>query len=152
METRYKNEIVGFNLRMTDIHAAIGRKQLMKLPRWTEKRREIAQDLSSRLRSNVIPYEPAGYKHVYHQYTLRIKTNRDLFSQELTNMGIGNGVYYPTPVHKLPAFGLKLILPETDLASKQVVSIPVHPSLKKRDVNRIVSNVNKLLDQGTFDE
>jgi dTDP-4-amino-4,6-dideoxygalactose transaminase len=152
METRYKNEIVGFNLRMTDIHAAIGRKQLMKLPRWTEKRRQLAQDLSSRLRGSVIPYEPVGYKHVYHQYTLRIKANRDLFSQELTNMGIGNGVYYPIPVHKLPAFSSKLLLPETDLASKQAISIPVHPSLKKRDVNKIVSSINRLLDKGTFGE
>lgn len=144
MESKYQNEVIGFNLRMTDIHAAIGRCQLRKLSEATEKRIENAQYLSQRLNSEFIPYVPAGFKHVFHQYTVRIKENRNDFSVALQNLGIGNGVYYPTQVHKLPSFNLDLILRETELATREVLSLPVHPSLTKRQLMRICDSFNKL--------
>jgi dTDP-4-amino-4,6-dideoxygalactose transaminase len=144
METRYQNEIVGFNLRMTDIHAAIGRCQLKKLPEATEKRIKNAQYLSQKLNSEFIPYVPTGFKHVFHQYTVRIKDSRNDFSVALQNLGIGNSVYYPTQVHKLPSFDLDLILRETELATNEVLSLPVHPSLTKRQLTRICDSFNKL--------
>ena len=144
MESKYQNEVIGFNLRMTDIHAAIGRCQLRKLSEATEKRIKNAQYLSQRLNSEFIPYVPTGFKHVFHQYTVRVKDNRNDFSVALQNMGIGNGVYYPTQVHKLPSFDLDLILRETELATREVLSLPVHPSLTKRQLIRISDSFNKL--------
>ena len=144
METRYQNEIVGFNLRMTDIHAVIGRCQLKKLPEATEKRIKNAQYLSQKLNSEFIPYVPTGFKHVFHQYTVRIKDSRNDFSVALQNLGIGNSVYYPTQVHKLPSFDLDLILRETELATNEVLSLPVHPSLTKRQLTKICDSFNKL--------
>ena len=144
MESKYQNEVIGFNLRMTDIHAAIGRCQLRKLSEATEKRIKNAQYLSQKLNSEFIPYVPTGFKHVFHQYTVRVKDNRNDFSVALQNMGIGNGVYYPTQVHKLPSFDLDLILRETELATNEVLSLPVHPSLTKRQLTRICDSFNKL--------
>lgn len=144
MESKYQNEVIGFNLRMTDIHAAIGRCQLRKLSEATEKRIKNAQYLSQKLNSEFIPYVPTGFKHVFHQYTVRVKDNRNDFSFALQNMGIGNGVYYPTQVHKLPSFDLDLILRETELATREVLSLPVHPSLTKRQLIRISDSFNKL--------
>ena len=144
MESKYQNEVIGFNLRMTDIHAAIGRCQLRKLSEATEKRIKNAQYLSQKLNSEFIPYVPTGFKHVFHQYTVRVKDNRNDFSVALQNMGIGNGVYYPTQVHKLPSFNLDLILRETELATREVLSLPVHPSLTKRQLMRISDSFNKL--------
>jgi dTDP-4-amino-4,6-dideoxygalactose transaminase len=129
MESKYQNEIVGFNLRMTDIHAAIGRCQLRKLPKATDKRIANARYLSQRLDTEFIPYIPESFKHVFHQYTIRVKTERDLFSKKLSDLGVGNSVYYPTPVHKLPAFSSSLSLPQTQIATESVLSLPVHPSL-----------------------
>lgn len=144
MESKYQNEVIGFNLRMTDIHAAIGRCQLRKLSEATEKRIKNAQYLSQKLNSEFIPYVPTGFKHVFHQYTVRIKDSRNAFSVALQNLGIGNSVYYPTQVHKLPSFNLDLILYETELATKEVLSLPVHPSLTKRQLTRICDSFNKL--------
>lgn len=144
MESKYQNEVIGFNLRMTDIHAAIGRCQLRKLSEATEKRIKNAQYLSQKLNSEFIPYVPTGFKHVFHQYTVRVKDSRNDFSVALQNMGIGNGVYYPTQVHKLPSFNLDLILRETELATREVLSLPVHPSLTKRQLMRISDSFNKL--------
>jgi perosamine synthetase len=144
MESKYQNEIIGFNLRMTDIHAAIGRCQLRKLPEATEKRIRNAQYLSQKLNSKFTPYVPTGFKHVFHQYTVRIKYGRNDFSVALKNLGIGNSVYYPTQVHKLPSFDLDLILHETELATNEVLSLPVHSSLTKIQLTKICDSFNKL--------
>ena len=144
METRYQNEIAGFNLRMTDIHAAIGRCQLKKLPKATEKRIANASYLSQRLETEFIPYIPNSFKHVFHQYTVRIKNSRDEVGSELKKLGVSNDVYYPTQVHKLPSFDSELVLDQTYLATREVLSLPVHPSLTKRQLNRICKSFNML--------
>lgn len=149
MEKRYVNEIVGFNTRMTDIHAAIGRVQLTKLAGWTEKRRNNAKFLDENLNGVVVPYVAPGAFHVYHQYTIRmVGHDRDAFADEMTKRGVGNGVYYPTPVHRLPSFDHTFDLPETTLATKEVLSIPVHPSLSTGDLETIVSAVNSIAAAG----
>ncbi len=149
MDTRYKNEIVGFNNRMTDIHAAIGRAQFQQLPEWTTRRRANADFLTEHLRGVVTPQVALGSRHVYHQYTIRVVDHdRDTFADELAVRGIGSAVFYPTPVHELASFGLILDLPETRLAAQQVLSLPVHPSLTQDDLDRIVDGVNKVAGAG----
>ena len=149
MEKRYENEVVGFNTRMTDIHAAIGRVQLRKLAGWTAQRRSNAKFLDENLKGVVIPYIAPGAFHVYHQYTIRIiGHDRDSFAAEMTSRGVGNGVYYPTPVHLLPSFGHTFDLPETTLATKEVISIPVHPSLSSGELETIVSVINSIASAG----
>jgi dTDP-4-amino-4,6-dideoxygalactose transaminase len=144
MEKRYQNEVPGFNLRMTDIHAAIGRVQLKKLPEMTEKRLQNAAFLSENLLTESVPFVPQGHKHVFHQYTVRIKESREQFSAKLHEFGIGNDVYYPTQVHKLPSFNLSVVLPETEIATREVLSLPVHPGLRKKDLKRIASAFNSI--------
>ena len=87
---------------------------------------------------------PQGHKHVFHQYTVRIKKNREQFSAKLHEFGIGNDVYYPTQVHKLPSFNLSIELPETEIATREVLSLPVHPGLSKKDLKRIASSFNSI--------
>ena len=150
MEKRYVNEIIGFNTRMTEIHAAIGRVQLTKLARWTEQRRTNAKFLDENLHGVVIPFVSPGAFHVYHQYTIRvIGHDRDAFAAEMVKRGVGNGVYYPIPVHQLPSFGHTFDLPETARATTQVLSIPVHPSLSQGDLETIVSVVNSIAAAGS---
>ena len=143
MERRYENEVIGFNTRMTDIHAAIGRVQLRKLAGWTKQRQDNASFLSSNIKGVVVPPVAAGAVHVYHQYTIRVVgIDRDKFAEELTKNGVGNGVYYPTPIHRLPSFGLSLDLPTTEQVARECLSLPVHPSLTQADLEKIVSVVN----------
>lgn len=150
MEIRYQNEAIGFNTRMTDIHAAIGREQLKKLPAWTLKRQENAKFLSDNLSNVIVPIVAEGMEHVFHQYTIKvIGTDRDAFSNELTKRGIGNGVYYPTPIHRLPSFNLNLDLPVTEEISSQVLSLPVHPALSQGDLEKIVEVVNSVAKAGS---
>jgi perosamine synthetase len=149
MEQRYVNEVVGFNTRMTDLHAAIGRVQLGKLSGWTKQRQANAAFLDENLRGVVVPPVAAGAVHVYHQYTIRVPGHdRDAFAEELARRGVGSGVYYPTPNHRLPSFGLALDLPETEQASRDVLSLPVHPGLSEVDLVKVVEAVNAVAGAG----
>jgi perosamine synthetase len=149
MERQYENELVGFNNRMTDIHAAIGRVQLTRLPGWTEDRRRNAAFLDSHLENVVVPPVREGSTHVYHQYTIRVEGDRDRMVKALREEhGVGSGVYYPIPNHRLPSFGLTLDLPETERAAREVISLPVHPSLSAEDLERIVEAVNTVAKAG----
>jgi dTDP-4-amino-4,6-dideoxygalactose transaminase len=150
MERRYENEVVGFNVRMTDVHAAIGRVQLGRLAGWTKQRQENAAFLDENLRGVVVPPVAPGATHVYHQYTIRVPADRDGFAAALAaEHRVGSGVYYPIPNHRLPSFGLSLDLPETERAAREVLSLPVHPALSQGDLERVVEGVNALAAAGS---
>jgi perosamine synthetase len=149
MEKRYANEIVGANVRMTDVSAAIGRVQLRQLPEWTEQRRANAKVLDSKITNMVTPPVADGAVHVYHQYTVRVNGDRDAAQAKLTELGIGNAVYYPTPIHRLIPFlaedgrpDPRWDLPETEKAASEVVSLPVYPSLTAEELDRIADGAN----------
>jgi dTDP-4-amino-4,6-dideoxygalactose transaminase len=150
MEKRYENEIAGYNTRMTDIHAAIGRVQLKKLAGWTKQRQDNAKFLDDNLKGVIVPPVADGAIHVYHQYTIRIvDQDRDAFAEEIGKRGIGSGVYYPIPNHRLPSYGLTLDLPVTEQVAKQCLSLPVHPSLSQGDLEKIVEVVNAVASAGS---
>lgn len=142
MERPYENELVGFNVRMTDIGAAIGRVQLRRLPEWSDVRRQNAEFLTRELRGVVVPAEASGAVHVYHQYTIRSE-RRDELQVHLNSRGIRSGIYYPIPVHRLPAFAERVDLPETERAAREVLSLPVGPHLDQQQLAHVVASVNE---------
>ncbi|MGO1737120.1 MAG: DegT/DnrJ/EryC1/StrS family aminotransferase [Leucobacter sp.] len=156
METQYANEVIGFNARMTDVHAAIGRVQLTKVDGWTAQRQRNAATLNAGLASIDGVHTPTvaeGAVHVYHQYTIRLDAaERDRIREALNKeYNVGSGVYYPMPNHRLPSlarFAPGLDLPETERAAKEVLSLPVHPSLTESDLERIVSAVTAVTRAG----
>ena len=141
MEKRYENEIVGFNNRMTDIHAAIGRVQLTSLAERTEKRKENANFFNKNLTTVSTPFIHPEAEHVFHQYTDRTP-DRDSLIDLLTKEEIGHGIYYPIPVHELPSFAKEFDLPNTRIAAEEVLSLPVHPFLTEEEKSRIVEVIN----------
>ena len=149
METQYHNEIVGFNARMTDLHAAIGRVQLTKVDRWTRQRQANAAFLTANLDGVGTPSIASGAVHVFHQYTVRIAEDRDGLAKALREeYGVGSGLFYPVPTHRLRPFQNEVYLPETELAASQCLSLPVHPALSPGDLERIVTGVNSLARAG----
>ena len=150
MKVRYHHDTVGYNFRMTDIHASIGLAQLAKLPGYNERRRAIAARYDAELRGVVTPYVTPGNTHVYHQYTIRV-AQRDAFMEQLRERGVGTGIYYPIPVHRQKPFVALGYgdgsFPVTDLLTEQVLSIPVHPSLTDAEVDTVIAAVNATADQ-----
>ena len=149
MERQYHNEVVGFNARMTDIHAAIGRVQLTKVGAWTKARQDNAAFLSANLQGVRTPAVAEGAVHVYHQYTVRVEHDRDGLAAALrAEHNIGSGMFYPVPNHRLVPFQAEVDLPETERAALECLSLPVHPSLSQDDLERIVTAVNALAKAG----
>ena len=147
MRRRYYHDELGFNFRMTDIHAAIGLEQLKKLDRFNQARIVNADYLSELLRGVDVPVVPNDYVHVFHQYTIRISNGkRTLLITHLKENGIGTGVYYPVPVHKQTFYtnelGYDVTLPEAEKAAEEVLSLPVHPSLNRAELKKIVKTIN----------
>jgi perosamine synthetase len=148
MEKRYANEVVGYNARMSDLHAAIGRVQLRHLPEWTSIRRRNAAVLTEALcdvaaRSGlVLPSVAHAADPVWHQYTVRAP-DRDQVAERLAERGVPTGIYYPTPIHRLPAYDLELELPQTTVAAREVLSLPVHPNLSAGQLDDIVDAVDR---------
>ncbi|UFU07535.1 DegT/DnrJ/EryC1/StrS family aminotransferase [Ruania halotolerans] len=158
MDRPYENELVGFNARMTDVHAAIGRAQLAKLPEWTAARQRNGAALTEGLAGLpgvVTPTVAPGATHVYHQYTIRLDgatgEERDAVVNRIREQGVGCGVYYPIPNHRLPSlaeYAPGLDLPATEQAAREVLSLPVHPSLSEADLERIIDAVTAAVGGG----
>jgi perosamine synthetase len=145
---RYEHERLGYNYRLSELHAAIGRVQLGREPALTQARARNAAQLSARLRRLSPPTVPPGVKHVWHQYTVQVppEIGRDALAARLADAGIETGVYYRTPAHQIPyireAAGASS-LPITDAVAERVLSLPVHPGLSSADLDQIVAAVNE---------
>ncbi len=144
-QERYNHEVLGYNYRMTNIAAAIGLSQLEKLNDFNQKRQRNAAFFTENLKDISwleTPVVPEGYKHVFHQYTIKINKNRDDFADYLKNNGIGYGIHYPLTVNKQPLYKkLGYEKEEYRVAeemSSKVISIPVHPALNESELNKIV--------------
>ncbi|MEM3566581.1 MAG: DegT/DnrJ/EryC1/StrS family aminotransferase [Candidatus Bathyarchaeia archaeon] len=154
---KYKSILLGHNYRMPEIEAAIGIAQLKKLPNFLAKRRENAERLTAKLcgvKNLQLPCEPKGCRNSWYLYTVRIKdadrAKRDTVVEKLRKEGIGAEVYYPWPIHLMPyyrKFG-KRRLPETEKASEQVLSLPVHPGVTAEQIDFIGEAVSRLVRQG----
>jgi dTDP-4-amino-4,6-dideoxygalactose transaminase len=142
-KVRYLHEMLGFNLRMTDIAAAIGLVQLGKLDGFTATRQKNAEKLSAGLKGIpgiVPPVTKTDCTHVFHQYTVRAE-KRDQLADFLKEKEIGTGVHYPIPIHKQPIYrelGYKDSMPVSEKATLEVLSLPVHPALSRTDLQEIV--------------
>lgn len=145
---RYLHEMLGFNLRMTDICAAIGLVQLQKLDGYTTKRQQNAGKLTRGLKDagNIVcPAVKEGCSHVFHQYTIRTEKRDDLAAY-LNSRGIGTGIHYPIPIHRQPYYqelGYTDSMPISEKASREVLSLPVHPQLAEGDLDLIINTIKE---------
>lgn len=148
MRRRYHHDMLGYNFRMSDLHAAIGVVQVERLEELTAKRRANAAYLSANLKGVRLPTVKEGCEHVWHQYTVRVNGDRDAAVKQLYKAGIGTGIFYPVPAHKQPhlaemGYGDQ-VLPVAERASREVISLPVHPQLSQADLEKIIFEVNRL--------
>lgn len=145
---KYLHEELGRNERMTNIEAAIGRKQLKKLENLNQKRRKNAKNLNKKIKKIKelkTPHTNPKTKHVYHQYVIRVKDefplSRNELSEELNDRGIGTGIHYPRPIHHQPLYQKRGypsdISPKSVKASEEVLSLPVHPKVSSEDIDKI---------------
>jgi len=143
---RYKHEIIGVNSRLDALQAAMLRVKLRYLDQWIDKRRQAAMAYNHLFAGSdvEIPYEAPYGRHVFHQYTIRIK-NRDQVAQFLSEKKIPYGIYYPISLHMQKAYGTagksKGTFPITENATDEVLSLPMHTELDDEQQKFIVQSV-----------
>jgi perosamine synthetase len=143
---RYVSETLGYNLRLTEVAAALGLAQLGKLEAFNEHRRANARYLTERLPEMTTPRELPGRYHVYHQYTVRVPKGRDALLRHLDERGIEAAVFYPLPVHRQPLYrrmGYRERLPVAERLTREALSLPVHPGLSREDLDAVASAVSE---------
>ena len=140
----YDTRLLGLNLRLPEINAAIAKIQMKKLTKFLNQRRKNAKILSELL-SDLdisIPHERKGEKVNWYLYTIAPK-DRNKIMKKLHSKGIGATVYYPIPVHKTPFYNNRSRLPVTEWASSHVLSLPVHPLVRKQNLYQIAQIVKQ---------
>jgi dTDP-4-amino-4,6-dideoxygalactose transaminase len=143
----YLHEEVGYNSRLDALQAVVLSAKLPHLAAWSAKRRENAKFYDAAfadLDGVTTPFIDPANESIFNQYTLRVD-RRDALKEHLKVKGIGHSVYYPLPLHLQPCFaylGYKEgSCPESEKASKEVVSLPVYPELSGAQRDEVVSAV-----------
>jgi UDP-2-acetamido-2-deoxy-ribo-hexuluronate aminotransferase len=147
-EQRHQHGLVGTNARLDTLQAAV---LLAKLPRFAEDiaaRARIGARYSERLRDYcAVPEVLPGNTHVYAQYTIRVP-ERDALARALELSGVPTAVYYPKCLHEQPVFAGRAAwgtLPESERASRAVLSLPMHAHLSEADQDGVIAAVQLAL-------
>jgi dTDP-4-amino-4,6-dideoxygalactose transaminase len=155
MSERYEYISLGYNYRMTDLLAAIGRVQLGRLETIAAGRSSNAAFYDRELAGVagiVTPFVPAGVRHAYHQYSILIDgeatkngADRNAVRAALSRDGVASGIYYPTtlPSNRLfAAYGHGPgDFPVAERVARQVLALPIHPQLTSEDLTYAVQRL-----------
>ncbi len=146
---KYYHHLVGTNSRLDALQAAILRVKLAHLSEWTRARQQIAAQYDqafSHLEGLAVPYRAPDRTHIYHQYTIRVLGGRrDALQRHLKEHSIGTEIYYPLPLHLQPCFAhlgyREGQLPESERASREVLSLPIFPELTGEEREYIIKAI-----------
>lgn len=141
---KYYHDVEGYNGRLDAIQAGLLNVKLRHLPTWNFRRRDRAAEyrrLFEKANCGLLPpYEPSWTKPVYHLYVVQVN-DRDRVRKQLADVGIGTGIHYPVPLHLQKAYALLGFqlgdFPITERVSDRILSLPMFPSLRAHDTERV---------------
>lgn len=150
---KYYHEFLGVSSRLDEIHAAVLLAKLPYLKTWNAARQKLGMFYSKNLslvEGLVLPVIALGNYHIFHQYTIR--TSRRAEVQEyLKRVGVPTAIHYPLPLHLQPMFSyLKYKagdLPHAERASREVISLPLYPEIKRDDIVKIIKEIKSFFPQ-----
>ena len=146
-KTKYHHEIIGCNSRLDSIQAEILNVKLKYLDIYNSNRKIMAKNYNlafAEIEELLTPKVFANSEHVFHQYTLRVLNGkRDNFKSYLSDFGIPSMIYYPIPIHKQKPYSNNQVLENTDILSKEVISLPIHTELENSNQDFIIDKIIK---------
>lgn len=147
---RYYHDEIGYNSRLDEIQAAILNVKFKRIDAYNDNRRKNAALYTKYLAAPGIqtPVETGDGKHVYHQYTIRLK-DRDAVKKRLDEAKMSSMIYYPVPLHLQTAYKYLGMgtgsLPVSELAAREVLSLPMYPELTEEQIKTVAEAVKKAL-------
>ena len=149
-KVRYYHDEIGYNSRLDEIQAAVLNVKFKRIDVYNERRKQNASLYNQHLSVPGIqtPVESADVKHVYHQYTIRIK-DRDAVKKRLDDAKMSSMIYYPVPLHLQAAYkdlGMKAgSLPVSEQVAGEVLSLPMYPEMTVDQIRTVAEAVKKAL-------
>ncbi len=155
MRRRYYHDEIGWNSRLDSLQAAILEVKLKYLPKWNQRRRELARRYDGLLRAAglaassvkegvVLPFTDPRAGHIFHQYVIRAP-RRDELRQYLADRFVGSEIYYPVPLHlqtSLLGLGYKRgDFPISEAAADEVLALPMYPELREDEQQTVVETI-----------
>jgi|SRR5690625_1886832 len=145
-DRRYHHIRVGINSRLDTLQAAILLAKLEIFPDEIQQRHKVAQTYSEKLQEAGITTTPYIKEHnlsAWAQYTIQVN-NRVEVQERLKKAGIPTAIHYPVPLNKQPAVAdPNASLPVGDAVAESVLSLPMHPYMPKKDIEKVVSTITK---------
>ena len=150
MYERYYHDEIGVNSRLDSIQAAILNVKLKYLDKYNKKRQESANFYNQafeKIEKIKAPFVESDIdSHVYHQYTIKVPAEmRDELTEHLSKNNIPFGIYYPLGFHEQKAYKQEFFsegeFPVTNEVKNQVISLPMHTELSRRQINYITNTI-----------
>lgn len=161
MQPRYYHKLVGINSRLDTIQAAILNVKIAHLKSYSDARQKNATRYGEMFAATnlnqciELPHHAPEALHVWNQYGIRVPGGlRDALRKHLTNMGIGNEVYYPVPLHQQECFEdlgyTDGCLPQTEKAAKEILHLPIYPDLTEAEQESVVAGIENFYASGAL--
>lgn len=145
----YEVAELGYNYRLSDVHAALGISQLARLEHFIETRNGLAENYRSGLIDLPLalpPEAPRGWRHAYHLFQVRVP-RRDHVYQAMRASNIGVQVHY-VPIHRHPIYrhvARPADMPEAERAYAELLTLPLHPGLSAADQSVVIKTLETVL-------
>ena len=151
---KYYHQVIGGNFRLDALQAGVVLAKLAYLDQWTEKRRENAQTYNQLFKEKgiadqlILPLEVTP-RHVYNQYVIRVKKNRDKLRGFLNENNIFTEIYYPLPLHLQDCFTFlgykKGAFPESEKAANDTIALPIFPELSQEQLSFVTEKIDEFI-------
>jgi dTDP-4-amino-4,6-dideoxygalactose transaminase len=152
-EKKYYNEVIGHNMRLDELQAALLSVKLPHLDSWIKSRRQIAAAYDNALKGMgdvILPVSIDDQAHVYHLYVIRTE-RRDELQQWLSKHEVGTLIHYPLPPHLQKAYShlgfREGAFPITEKIAKTCLSLPLWPGMTEIEVRYVAEKIKSFFER-----
>ncbi|UII30197.1 DegT/DnrJ/EryC1/StrS family aminotransferase [Fulvivirga ulvae] len=146
-KARDEHVAIGENSRLDALQAAVLSLKLSYLDQWNDERRRLAQIYLSGMNKLDMKLPDNGIDRVFHLFVIQTALRNQL-RKYLSEHGIETAIHYPVPIHKIEAYQVSEVLPNSERAAGEVLSLPLYPGMEDAEVEYILDHVKAFMSTG----
>lgn len=147
-KARDKHIAIGKNSRLDALQAAVLSLKLSYLDQWNDERRRLAQIYLSDMNRLNMKLPDNGIDRVFHLFVIQTALRNQL-REYLLAQGIETAIHYPTPIHKIEAYQVSEVLPNSERAADEVLSLPLYPGMEDAEVEYVLDHIKAFMSKAT---
>ena len=147
-KARDKHVAIGTNSRLDALQAAVLSLKLSYLDQWNDERRRLAQIYLSGMNKMNVKLPDNKIDRVFHLFVIQTAFRNQL-KEYLSEHGIETAIHYPTPIHKIEAYQVSEVLPNSERATREVLSLPLYPGMEDAEVEYVIKHIKAFMSKDT---